>query len=129
MTMIGFPAGFAYVTDFISHAEETTLLNHIRLLNWQKVELFGKTAKRRVFHFGLNYTYETRQVEPTIPPPEFLHGLIHRSASYLNVAFTDIAEILITHYPIDAGIGWHRDSPVFDNIIGVSLGNNCEIRF
>ncbi|WED44242.1 alpha-ketoglutarate-dependent dioxygenase AlkB [Legionella cardiaca] len=124
-----FPAGLTYVPNFISLREEKKLISQIQLLNWQNIVLFEKPAKRRVVHFGLNYIYGTRQVEPTTPPPIFLHELIQQCADYLHLPFSGLAEVLITEYLIGAGIGWHRDAPVFDKVVGISLGCACEIRF
>jgi alkylated DNA repair protein (DNA oxidative demethylase) len=123
------PTGLTYVPHFIDEREEKKLLEQIKLLDWQNIVLFEKTAKRRVVHFGLNYTYNTRQVMPTKPPPSFLHGLIQRCADYLQLPSSELAEVLITEYSLGAGIGWHRDAFVFDKVVGISLGSACEIRF
>ena len=31
----------------------------------------------------------------------------------------------MTDYPAGAGVGWHRDAPAFDIIVGVSLLSEC----
>jgi alkylated DNA repair dioxygenase AlkB len=36
---------------------------------------------------------------------------------------------LVTEYRAGAGIGWHRDKPVFGNVIGISLLAPCVLRF
>jgi hypothetical protein len=38
-------------------------------------------------------------------------------------------EVLVTKYPPGAGIGWHRDAPAFDIIVGVSLLSECTMQF
>lgn len=43
----------------------------------------------------------------------------------LPEAFT---QVLVTEYGPGAGIGWHRDKAVFDEIIGISLGTACTLR-
>src|SRR2546428_8966624 len=40
-----------------------------------------------------------------------------------------MAEVLVTHYPPGAGIGWHRDAPAFGVVVGVSLLGACRFRF
>ncbi|STY28846.1 Uncharacterised protein [Legionella wadsworthii] len=122
------PPGFLYQSHFISKEEEAVLLNEITRLKWQKVELFGRIAKREVVHFGLDYTYHNRKVSPTIGLPEWSNFLISRVANYLQLSEKDIAELLITKYLINAGIGWHRDAPVFDKVVGISLLNPCVLR-
>ena len=32
-------------------------------------------------------------------------------------------------YDAGAGIGWHRDRPVFDRMVGISLMSSCVLRF
>jgi alkylated DNA repair dioxygenase AlkB len=36
--------------------------------------------------------------------------------------------MLLTRYDPGAGIGWHRDRPVFDHVVGVSLGAPAVLR-
>jgi alkylated DNA repair dioxygenase AlkB len=39
-----------------------------------------------------------------------------------------LQHILVTEYAAGAGIGWHRDKAVFDEVIGVSLLSPCVLR-
>ncbi|STX52152.1 Uncharacterised protein [Legionella busanensis] len=121
--------GLAYFQHFISKEEEKSLIQHIQNLSWQKVSLFGQVAKRRVVHFGLDYHYESRTVKPTTPPPFFLQKTITSAANLLDKSSNHIDEILITEYPILAGINWHRDAPAFKEVIGISLLNPTIIYF
>jgi len=41
----------------------------------------------------------------------------------------ELVEVLVTHYPPGAGIGWHRDAPMFGVVVGVSLARACRFRF
>jgi alkylated DNA repair dioxygenase AlkB len=36
---------------------------------------------------------------------------------------------MVTEYSPGAGIGWHRDAPQFDTVIGISLVAACRMRF
>ena len=38
-------------------------------------------------------------------------------------------QVLIDEYRPGAGIGWHRDKPQFDEVVGVSLLSPCLLRF
>ena len=39
-------------------------------------------------------------------------------------------EVLVTRYEMGAGIGWHRDAPMFGPmVVGVSLAGTCRMRF
>ncbi|HVO64074.1 MAG TPA: hypothetical protein VMT53_24350 [Terriglobales bacterium] len=35
---------------------------------------------------------------------------------------------MITEYPPGAPIGWHRDVPQFEGIVGISRGASCRMR-
>ncbi len=36
---------------------------------------------------------------------------------------------LLIQYDPGAGIGWHKDRPVFENVVGLSLGSEAAMRF
>jgi alkylated DNA repair dioxygenase AlkB len=40
-----------------------------------------------------------------------------------------LVEIMLTEYPAGAGIGGHRDAPMFDLVAGVSVLGACRFRF
>ncbi|QMT60533.1 alpha-ketoglutarate-dependent dioxygenase AlkB [Legionella sp. PC997] len=121
--------GFSFEPDFLTPQEEAKLLQNIQELRWQQVALFGQIAKRRVVHFGMDYHYERRTVKKAEPIPAFLNEIKIRSAGLLKVHPDKIAEVLITEYPINAGIGWHRDAAVFETICGISLNSSTLIHF
>lgn len=123
------PDGLHYAAGFIDEAEELTLLRHIEALTFDAVVMRGVTAKRTVKHFGLNYGYESWTVEETEPLPAFLEPLRHKVAAAMAVEPHDLREILVSRYEKGAGIGWHRDAPMFGIIGGVSLGAACVLRF
>src|SRR5690606_5213306 len=117
-----------YFSDFISEDEEQFLLRSMSDIQWKKVEMHGVVAKREVAHYGLNYTFSSRNVSETDPAPEFLKPFILKVAKKLNVSESEIAEILISHYPPGAPIGWHRDAPMFKDVMGISLANDCVMK-
>lgn len=123
------PKGLTYINHFVSNQEETELIKHLKNIHWQKVNMYGVEAKRRVAHFGLDYSYESRILTPTSLAPDFLRPLMIKSAQALHVGVDDLKEILISHYPVGAPIGWHKDSPQFESLIGVSLGSDCLMKF
>jgi len=41
----------------------------------------------------------------------------------------DLVQVIVGRYPAGAGIGWHRDAPIFERIAGVSLLAPCRMRF
>ena len=124
------PEGLAYEEDFVSRDEEDALLGELAALEFRPVVMRGQAAKRTVRHFGLDYDYESGRLVPADPLPEWLGWLRDRCAGLMEREPDDLVQILVSRYPDGAGIGWHRDAPMFGSrIAGVSLGAPCRMRF
>jgi alkylated DNA repair dioxygenase AlkB len=123
------PPGFVYRPDFLTTDEERTVLAAVAGLEFHDVRMRGQVARRRTRHFGWTYGYETWRIEPGPPIPGFLLALRDRAAALGMVPAEDLVEVLVTHYPPGAGIGWHRDAPMFGAVVGVSLSSACRFRF
>ena len=123
------PPGFVYQPDFLAPDEERSVLAGVRALDFHDVKMRGQVARRRTTHFGWTYGYETWRIEPGPPIPDFLLALRERAAAVGGGVAEDLVEVLVTHYPPGAGIGWHRDAPMFGVVVGVSLASACRFRF
>jgi DNA oxidative demethylase len=123
------PGGFAYQSNFLSSHEESELLKCLERLPFAEIRMHGVIAKRRAAHFGLNYEYQSASVAPGEPIPPFLLPLRDRVAEFAGRRPEEFEEVLVTEYPPGAGIGWHRDAPAFEIIVGISLLGACEMRF
>jgi alkylated DNA repair dioxygenase AlkB len=123
------PPGFRYVPEFIDAAEEAQLLEALGAVAFSDVAMRGQVARRRTAHFGWVYGYESWRIEPGPPLPPPFHPLRRKTAALIDLAEEALAEVLVTTYPAGAGIGWHRDAPQFDVVIGVSLLSSCRFRF
>ena len=44
-------------------------------------------------------------------------------------ALCELVQALLIRYDPGAGIGWHRDRPVFEHVLGISLGAPATMRF
>ena len=123
-------AGLLYLPDFVSEAEEEALVPVLYALVFSEVRMRGQVARRTVAHFGLRYDYEGWGLVPAEPLPSSLHWLADRAGTVAGVDPAEFAEVLVTRYPPGAGIGWHRDAPMFGaKVVGVSLGSACRMRF
>ena len=92
--------------------------------------MHGVIAKRQVVHFGWDYGYDSWTISPAEPIPEWLLPLRVRAALRMRVPAEAIQEVLVTRYEPGAGIGWHRDAPMFGPVVlGVSLVGTCRMRF
>ena len=124
------PDGLLYQPHFISSDEERDLVAHIERLEFSQVEMRGAIARRRTVHYGWTYGYYARRSEPGPPLPEFLRDLRRRAAEWAAIDAAAFVEALITEYPPGATIGWHRDAPMFGDIIaGISLGSPSRMKF
>jgi DNA oxidative demethylase len=121
--------GFVYRPDFVSADEERELAASLRAIEFSDVKMRGAIARRRTAHFGWLYGYETWRIEPGPPIPDFLLPLRERVGGLAGVAPETLVEVLLTLYEPGAGIGWHRDAPMFGVVAGVSLLGACRFRF
>jgi alkylated DNA repair protein (DNA oxidative demethylase) len=123
------PGGLQYLPDFLSVEEEAALLCALEGVSFREVRMKGVAALRTTAHFGWEYGYEAWTLTPTTPPPAFLLPLRRRCAAHLGVAEEALEEVLLSCYPPGAGIGWHRDAPMFGpTVVGVSLGAPARMR-
>ena len=79
--------------------------------------------------FGWNYDFETKRFAPTEPIPDWLFEVRERAARFASLKPDDLVQALLIRYDPGAGIGWHRDRPVFEHVVGVSLGAPTVMRF
>lgn len=89
----------------------------------------GYEGNRRVISFGFHYDFGDRRLKQTEEMPAFLLPLRAEAAEFACIAPDELPHVLITEYSPGAGIGWHRDRPVFGDVIGVSLASECRFRF
>jgi alkylated DNA repair dioxygenase AlkB len=124
------PAGFRYEPDVVSVDEERALVARIETLPFHEVRMRGVAAKRTVVHYGWDYGYESWTIRPTTPVPEFLEALRARAAALAGLPAAALEQVLVARYPRGAGIGWHRDAPMFGPVVvAVSLLAPCLLRF
>lgn len=124
------PQGLTYLPEFIRRDEELQLVEHLEKLAWQDVIMYGVTARRMVVHFGYDYAYDSWQIEPTREIPEWLQEVQRRAATIAGVPAKNFEQVLIARYPDGAGIGWHRDAPMFGApVLGISLGERGLMKF
>ncbi|HEX2127521.1 MAG TPA: alpha-ketoglutarate-dependent dioxygenase AlkB [Thermoleophilaceae bacterium] len=124
------PEGLLYRPDFIELDEEAALLESVGRLDFREVTMHGQTARRTVRLYGYDYDYEGRELRPGDPLPDDLRWLRDRCAALAGLPPDDLVQALVSRYPAGAGIGWHRDAPMFGSkVVGVSLLSACRMRF
>jgi alkylated DNA repair dioxygenase AlkB len=123
------PEGFAYQPDFLSLDEERDLTAWLETLPFAPFQFHGFEGARRVVSFGWRYDFNEGGLRRAEPMPAWLQPLAHRAADLAGVPAEAIAHTLINEYAPGAGIGWHRDRPQFEDVVGISLLSPCRLRF
>jgi alkylated DNA repair dioxygenase AlkB len=123
-----FPAGFIYQPHFLSDEEEQDLVHSIKDLPFREFEFYGFTGKRRVVSFGWRYEFNGGGLMKTDDIPQFLGMYKARAERFATTAPGALQQVLITEYGPGAAIGWHKDRPVFGDVVGISLLSPCNFR-
>lgn len=123
------PSGLKYDPELIGSAEAADLVRLIAPLPFREFEFHGFTGKRRVVSFGWKYDFSTQRLEKIGHIPDFLLPLRDKSARFASLPPESLEQVLVTEYQPGASIGWHKDKAVFDEVVGVSLGATCTMRF
>jgi alkylated DNA repair dioxygenase AlkB len=123
------PEGFRYEPAFLSEDEEREIVRHVGALPFKEFEFQGFLGKRRVVSFGWKYDFNDRRLQKADDMPPFLLPLRRRAAAWAGLDPDAFQHALVTEYSPGAGIGWHRDKAVFDEVVGVSLLAACNFRF
>jgi alkylated DNA repair dioxygenase AlkB len=123
------PSGWDYRDDFIDAAEEAHLLDAIGALPLEEAIYKGYTARRRIVRFGLSYDFDDQRVLPAPVLPTAFEPLRARAAAWVGVTSDALAGALVAEYRPGVPLGWHRDAPDFETVVGVSLGGTARMRF
>jgi alkylated DNA repair dioxygenase AlkB len=123
------PEGFRYIPDFVTEEEERSLVARFEALPFDAIRMRGQVARRTAIQYGYDYGYNTGTVRVTGPPPAFLEPFRARVAALVGRSADEFAQAIVLRYAPGAGIGWHRDRPVFGpEVVGISLLNATMMR-
>lgn len=117
------------IAELISAAEEQELIARIDAAGLAPFRFQGWTGKRLTASFGWRYDFDDASFRETEPVPAWLQSLRDKAAHFAGLAPDALVQVLLTRYDAGAGIGWHRDRPVFEHVVGVSLGSPATMRF
>jgi alkylated DNA repair dioxygenase AlkB len=123
------PDGFSYAAGFLTPARERELLEQFRALEFHEAQYKEWRARRRIVSFGASYDFSHNRLDPAAPIPEFLLGLRAEAAAWAGVAGTRFEYAILAEYRPGTPLGWHRDRPEFEEVIGVSLLGRARMRF
>jgi alkylated DNA repair dioxygenase AlkB len=123
------PEGFLLAENFLTAVEESALVGRFRSMEFHELRMRGVTARRRVIQYGWKYSFETFRMTEGPPLPDFLVPVRDDAAAFAGLPAEALSEGLLTEYAAGATIGWHRDAPGFDVVVGISLLTPARFRF
>jgi alkylated DNA repair protein (DNA oxidative demethylase) len=121
--------GLTQAEAIISPTEEQALIADIDGVELSPFRFQGWFGKRLTASYGWRYDYDTASFGPTDPMPEWLLPLRAKAAQFARLKAQDLVHALLVRYDPGAAIGWHRDRPVFEHVLGISLGAPATMRF
>jgi len=122
-------AGLLHGRAFVTPDEERTLIASIDATELSPFRFHGWLGKWLTVSYGWNYDFDDASFGPAEPIPDWLLPLRARVAQFGRLPPDEFVQALLIRYDPGAGIGWHRDRPVFEHVLGISLGAPATMRF
>lgn len=122
------PPGMEYRREFISVAEEAMLIERIHALPLTEAKYHQYTARRRTLSFGASYDFSKHRATPAAELPQDWFWLRDRAAEWARLDPKEIVQALIAEYRVGTPLGWHRDVPDYEVIVGISLAGPARLR-
>jgi alkylated DNA repair dioxygenase AlkB len=122
-------AGLAYREEVIAKADEGMLIEHLASMDLPPFRFHGWLGNRRTKSFGWRYDFEDSTFSPTETIPAWLEPLREAAAAFAGLDPAEFVAVLLARYDRGAGIGWHRDRDLFDEVVGISLASPAILRF
>jgi alkylated DNA repair dioxygenase AlkB len=122
-------AGLRYQEDVLTAPQEADLTHRLGTLDLSPFKFQGWLGNRKTRTFGWRYDFDDSSFAPAEPIPAWLDGPREQAAKFAGLAADDFIHVLLARYDPGAGIGWHRDRDVFEDVVGFSLGTPAVLRF
>lgn len=127
---LGIP-GIYLVHDFITAQQEKELLEAVDSRPWKSL------SKRRVQHYGYEFLYQIRNVDPRQflgELPDFVYPILEKIKSFPcpnNIHSRLMDQLTVNEYPSGVGLSPHIDThSAFDELIfSLSLSSSCIMEF
>ncbi|HEX3424203.1 MAG TPA: alpha-ketoglutarate-dependent dioxygenase AlkB [Sphingomicrobium sp.] len=121
--------GLTYREEMIDKAEEETLIGHLEAMDLPPFRFHGWLGNRKTKSFGWRYDFDDSSFSKAEDIPGWLEPLRETAAAFADLDPECFVQVLLARYDPGAGIGWHRDRDVFDQVVGVSLATSTTLRF
>jgi alkylated DNA repair protein (DNA oxidative demethylase) len=123
------PSGLAIAEAIVTPDEERVLIAAIDAAELSPFRFHGWLGKRLTASYGWRYDFDDASLTLTAPIPDWLLPVRERAARFARLPTGELAQALLIRYDPGAGIGWHRDRAVFEQVLGISLGSAAAMRF
>ena len=121
--------GLKYQEALIRADEEKALLDRLMPLELAPFRFHGWLGNRKTQSFGWRYDFDDASFTPTEPLADWLLPVRDKAAAFAGIEPQQFVHVLLARYDPGAGIGWHRDRDVFEQVVGVSLNAPATLRF
>jgi len=122
-------AGLSQADAIVTPGEEQELIACIDAAELSPFRFHGWLGKRLTAMYGWRYDFDDASFGPAEAIPDWLLPLRAKTAEFAGLQPDELAQALLIRYDPGAGIGWHRDRPVFEHVLGISLGAPATMRF
>lgn len=86
-------------------------------------------GKQLTSSFGFHSDFETQRLARPPAIPDWLLEVRAKMAAFAGLEPDRLIQALLIRYDPGAGIGWHRDRPIYEHVVGLSLGAPATMRF
>jgi alkylated DNA repair dioxygenase AlkB len=122
-------AGLTQADAIVTPGEEQLLITSIDAAELSPFRFHGWLGKRLTASYGWRYDFDDASFAPAEAIPDWLLPLRVKAAQFACLRPDELVQALLIRYDPGAGIGWHRDRPVFEHVVGTSLGAPATMRF
>jgi DNA oxidative demethylase len=123
------PTGLSLADAIITPPEERMLIAVLDAAELSPCRFHEWLGKRLTASYGWRYDFDDASFTPFEPIPDWLLPLRAKAARFAGLQPGELVQALLIRYDPGAGIGWHRDRPVFEHVLGISLGASATMRF
>jgi alkylated DNA repair dioxygenase AlkB len=121
MPPIATPPGLKLAQDVLTPAEEADLIALIEA-SGLAYSAYDPGNTRSSTSYGWKYDFANDSFVPCKPMPEGFRAIADKAAAFAGLVYKDFAECLLNRYEPGAVIQPHLDKPVWEHVVGVSLG-------
>jgi alkylated DNA repair dioxygenase AlkB len=121
--------GLKYEEELIDQLEEQALIGRLSAIELAPFRFHGWLGNRKTESFGWRYDFDDASFTRGEPIPDWLLPVRAKAAAFAGLPPGGFVQALVARYDPGAGIGWHRDRDVFEQVVGISLGTPATLRF